>query len=411
MKDKTILSADDLFFSREAADYLGISVQRLNMLTKEGKIHPLKKNSSGTVYHISELLRRKEELSVFEENDAVIDGNGLTDFRIDTAVKREALNFSTMMNILGISEKKLSPQFDELSLSCDITCPIVESLDAWSSFFHADRDRLEKCYMDNLAKFSMLHPDDEIIRIGSPEYPEMLAETKEAPRFLYLRGDRSLLLDNRTVALVGSREASDEAKRNTERVASVLGKNGIIIVSGLAKGIDVTAHRTALDYGYRTIAVIGTNLNQYYPNENKGVQLEIEKKGLVVSQFSPAMKTERYFFPMRNAVMSGISRATVIMEAGETSGALVQARFALKQGRLVLIPQNAFTNPLIKWPKEYLRKGALPVRTPREIIEKLSEQDLYRSGSLEEQMDLFGFDTDYITVAEEVRAYSADKSR
>ena len=109
--------------------------------------------------------------------------------------------------------------------------------------------------------------------------------------------------------------------------------------------------------------------------------------------------------------MSGISRATVIMEAGETSGALVQARFALKQGRLVLIPQNAFTNPLIKWPKEYLRKGALPVRTPREIIEKLSEQDLYRSGSLEEQMDLFGFDTDYITVAEEVRAYSADKSR
>ena len=134
----------------------------------------------------------------------------------------------------------------------------------------------------------------------------------------------------------------------------------------------------AREFGFNTIAVIGTNLNQYYPNENKEVQLEIEKKGLVISQFPPSMKTERWFFPLRNGVMSGISLATVIMEAGETSGALKQATFALKQGRVVLIPQNVVNKPTLLWPKKYIQKGAYAVRTPKEIIEKLSEKNVYK---------------------------------
>ena len=221
--------------------------------------------------------------------------------------------------------------------------------------------------------FSHLRETDEIIRIGDPAYPKLLKETEEAPRFLYLRGRISLLQDLRTVALVGSRQAGEEGKRNTERVARILGSNGIIIVSGLAKGIDVTAHKAALNSGFSTIAVIGTNLNQYYPSENMEVQKRIEKEGLVVSQFSPATKTERWFFPLRDGVMSGLSQATVIMEAGETSGALKQARYALKQKRLVLIPQNAFNIPSIKWPEKFEKKGAIRVKNPSEIIEILSK--------------------------------------
>ena len=221
------------------------------------------------------------------------------------------------------------------------------------------------------------------------EYPPLLSATQQAPRFLYVRGRIELLQERRTVSLIGARQASDEAKLNTKRVAKTLGRNGITVVSGLAKGIDVTAHKSALDKNYNTIAVIGTNLNQYYPPENKEVQLEIEKRGLVVSQFSPATKTERWFFPLRNGVMSGLSLATVIMEAGETSGALKQADFALKQGRQVLIPVKALEISTLTWPKRYMEKGAQTVATPKEILQKLADNNILNKGiHKEEQLDV-----------------------
>ena len=238
-------------------------------------------------------------------------------------------------------------------------------------------EKIKKEYVAAYKAFTQLYPTDEIIKRGNKDYPPLLLETEQAPRFLYIRGRKSLLFEKRTVALVGSRNASDTAKENTRRVAESLGKNGIIVVSGLAKGIDVTAHVTALKNGYNTIAVIGTNLNQYYPKENREVQKEIEQKGLVVSQFSPASKTQRWFFPLRNGVMSGLSLATVIMEAGETSGALKQADFALKQNRQILIPEKALEMTSITWPARYVKRGAETVRTPKDIISKLSESSIY----------------------------------
>ena len=210
------------------------------------------------------------------------------------------------------------------------------------------------------------------------DYPPLLMKTEQAPRFLYIRGKKSLLYENRTVALVGSRQASETAKDNTRRLAEALGKNGITVVSGLAKGIDVTAHNAALRNGYNTIAVIGTNLNQYYPYENKEVQLEIERRGLVVSQFSPASKTQRWFFPLRNGVMSGLSLATVIMEAGETSGALKQADFALKQRRQILIPKSALNIPQITWPAKYVQRGAQVFEYSRDVLRILAENNVFK---------------------------------
>ncbi len=400
---REIPTADELFFSKEAADFLGITVQRLNKLVQTGKIVPLKKNSSGTVFHISELLRRKEEIAVFSEIHEVTGEIVSGMFEIDSPTKQEAVNFSAIMAVLNISEKKLIPSFESFAKTVDVSEPLTEHLDKWSSFFNVSELELSSMYNAAVREFHRLKKDDEIIKKGSQDYPELLAETEEAPRFLYIRGNKSLLYDSRTVALVGSREASEEAKRNTERVAVALGKNGIIIVSGLAKGIDVTAHKTALEHGYRTIAVIGTNLNQYYPNENKQVQIEIEKKGLVISQFSPLLKTERWFFPLRNGVMSGLSRATVVMAAGETSGALVQARCALKQGRLVLIPQNAFSISSVTWPAKFVARGAFAVKSPQEIIERLSRVNLYHT-----EPDLFDDSLNDLVVAEKGMSYSAD---
>lgn len=367
--------SEQLLFSKEAAEYLGITVQRLNKLVQDGKIRPLKKNSSGAIYHIDELKRRQEELSIFRN----IEQGGSGMFIFDTKTKQEALNYATLMNVLGYTEHKLEPLFDELSKLIPVNIPIdnTEVCKEYAVFFHINKDELLKEYNIAYKAFSGLKQNDEIIKRGSPDYPPLLEETEQAPRFLYIRGKKALLFEKRTVALVGSRQASDNAKKNTKRLAEALGKNGITIISGLAKGIDITAHSAALQCGYNTIAVIGTNLNQYYPSENKNVQLEIEKKGLVVSQFSPANRTQRWFFPLRNGVMSGLSLATVIMEAGETSGALKQADFAYKQGRQIIIPVNVLNNPAITWPQKYVQNGAAVVEKPLDVLKVLSENNVF----------------------------------
>ena len=370
-----IPSSDELFFSKEAADFLGITTQRLNKLVQEGKIHPLKKNASGAVFHIDELNRRKEELAIFTR---IGQGGKAGMFMLDSKEKNEALNYATLMNVLEVTENKLDPEFTKFAQDVDVSIPISEVLNLYSEAFNISKEKLQYEYEKAKKAFEGLREKDEIIKRGSKDYPPLLMQTEQAPRFLYIRGKKSLLFEKRTVALVGSRQASEGAKDNTKRLAESLGKNGITVISGLAKGIDVTAHVTALENGYNTISVIGTNLNQYYPPENKEIQIEIEKRGLVVSQFSPASKTQRWFFPLRNGVMSGLSLATVIMEAGETSGALKQADFAIKQGRQVLIPQKALEMKSITWPAKYVSRGAIVVSSPSEVLRVLADNNIFK---------------------------------
>jgi DNA processing protein len=296
-------------------------------------------------------------------------------FAINNLTKREALNFATLMNVLECTESKLEPIFDEFGENVDVTIPLDDqnTLGEYSDYFHVDSHKLLNEYEKTKKAFDCLAEQDEIIKRNSDLYPPLLAQTKQAPRFLYLRGNVSLLYEKRAVALVGTRNASAEAREMTKQLTTLLGKYGIVIVSGLAKGIDVTAHVAALDNGLHTIAVIGTHLNQYYPSENKKVQLKIEEKGLVVSQFPPSLPTQRWFFPVRNGVMSGLSLATVIMEAGETSGALKQADYALKQERQILIPDSAIRDQRITWPARYVERGAKIFYTPQDVIMSLAE--------------------------------------
>ena len=130
--------------------------------------------------------------------------------------------------------------------------------------------------------------------------------------------------------------------------------------------------------------VIGTNLNSYYPVENKLIQLEIEKKGLIVSPFSPATSTQKWNFPIRNGVMSGLSLATVILEAGERSGALIQADYALKQSKAVIIPKNIFENNSLLWPRKYLSKGAKIANKFSDVINIALNSKYTHQASLDE---------------------------
>jgi len=367
--------SERILFAKEAAAYLGISVQRLNQLVHEKKIQPLKKTSAGTLFLVDELDRRKRELEVFM--DAQPFSGTISNISVLSPVHQEAINYATLLNLTNQTESTLEPRFNELGKQVDLASPMLEHAQLYADHFGLQISQVRRGYEVTLRQFQRLKESDRILKRGQSEYPQLLARTEQAPRFLYARGNLDLL-QNRIVSIVGSRQASDAGRKKAYELARILGMNGVTIASGLARGIDTAAHRSALENGFNTIAVIGTDLNRAYPAKNEDLQERITESGLVITQFSPASKVQRWHFPLRNGVMSGISLATVIVEASETSGALKQADFTLKQGRLLLIPKSAYDNPNIAWPRKYAeRKGAYVVRTSTEIVERLTEYRIF----------------------------------
>jgi DNA processing protein len=166
-------------------------------------------------------------------------------------------------------------------------------------------------------------------------YPERLRGVHQAPPVLFARG--SVLPRDRAVSVVGSRKASERGLEIAANIAGRLVARGVTVVAGLAAGIDTAAHRAALDAGGRTVAVIGTGINKVYPAANRGLHQEIASRGLLLSQFWPDAPPQKHTFLMRNATMSGYGMATVVVEAGEQSGARAQARMAVEHGRPVIL--------------------------------------------------------------------------
>lgn len=203
---------------------------------------------------------------------------------------------------------------------------------------------------------------------GTLDYPESLRDATYPVEMFYYKGWLELLSSPKRIAIVGTRDPSDEGIRRTRKLSRQLVELGYTIFSGLARGVDTVAHTTALETNGKTVAVIGTPITDYYPRENKDLQDYIAKKHLLISQVpikryhEQNFRVNRIFFPERNATMSALSQATVIVEAGETSGSLIQARAALNQGRKLFILDSCFKNPKITWPQKYAEKGAIRVR-------------------------------------------------
>lgn len=215
-----------------------------------------------------------------------------------------------------------------------------------------------------------------VLVAGTYDYPQVLRDAAHPVQLLYYRGDLSLLDMPQRVAVVGSRNASDEGLRRTRKLVRCLVEDNCLIVSGLAAGVDTAAHETALAAGGRTAAVIGTPVTEVYPKQNAELQERIATEHLLLSQV-PIIRygmqgpmQNRLFFPERNVTMSAITQATVIVEAGDTSGTLIQARAALKQGRKLFILDSCFERGL-KWPKRYAEQGAIRVREYDDIRRNL----------------------------------------
>jgi DNA processing protein len=175
------------------------------------------------------------------------------------------------------------------------------------------------------------------------EYPAQLREIREMPPVVFTLG-RWQQPERRAIAVVGSRAASDRGLEMAYNIASSLAKEDVTVVSGLAAGIDTAAHTAALDADGRTVAVIGTGIFKSYPTANRQLQATIAERGMVLSQFMPDAPPSKSSFPMRNAVMSGFAAATIVVEAGERSGARIQARLALQHGRPLIFPAELLAN-------------------------------------------------------------------
>jgi DNA processing protein len=197
-------------------------------------------------------------------------------------------------------------------------------------------------------------------------------EREKAPEYLWTGGATALLKLGTRVSIVGARKASQDGLKRSAKLARILAEHGIVVVSGLAEGVDTAAHEASMAVpGGRTIAVLGTPLDVVYPKKNADLQRRIMEEHLVVSQFGPGHPVQPTNFIRRNRVMALVSDATVIVEASDTSGSLSQGWEALRLGRRLFIMKSVTTTTGLKWPTEMRRYGAEVLSKPEDLMQAL----------------------------------------
>src|SRR5512147_1167178 len=208
-------------------------------------------------------------------------------------------------------------------------------------------------------------------------YPQRLKEIDQLPPVLYIRGEY-LPDDQFAVAIVGTRRVTPYGRQITEELSSFLATNGITVISGLARGVDAIAHQAALRAGGRTIGVLGSGVDKIYPPEHQKLAEQMMERGAVVSDYAVGTPPDASNFPPRNRIISGLSLAVVVIEAGETSGALITAEFAAEQGREVFAVPGSILAPQSKGTNKLIQRGAQPLLTPADLMQAL---DLTRVGA------------------------------
>jgi len=236
----------------------------------------------------------------------------------------------------------------------------------------------------------------DCIYLGASEYPPLLSEISDPPECLWIRGDRGAFT-HIGVAVIGARAASQEGLVAAYEIAFDLARAGVVVVSGLARGVDSAAHRGALDGGGPTIAVLGTGIDKVYPAENAELSDRIAASGLLVTEFPPGASPEEWHFPRRNRIISGLSKAVVIVEAKEKSGSLITARLAADQGRDVMAVPGTIVGGRNRGANALLRDGAKLVESAVDILQELGLDDrLARRGPQGEGGEVVEFTVDEI---------------
>ncbi|MFA7349176.1 MAG: DNA-processing protein DprA [Methylotenera sp.] len=212
--------------------------------------------------------------------------------------------------------------------------------------------------------------NNHLVTLADVEYPQSLLEIADPPPFLYAKGNLALL-NQPSIAIVGSRNASVQGEKNAEAFAHGLCGYGLCIVSGLALGIDGAAHRGALKAGGATIAVVGTGLDIVYPAKHRDLAHQIVERGLVVSEFALGTPSKPQNFPKRNRIISGLSLGCLVVEANLQSGSQITARMAAEQGREIFAIPGSIHSPMSKGCHQLIKQGAKLVDCLQDIVEEL----------------------------------------
>ena len=222
---------------------------------------------------------------------------------------------------------------------------------------------------DSLAKCGA-----DYVPLASDFYPQKLKWISDPPDFLFYKGSLDILKNTKSVAIVGTRAATNYGKNITKKISSMLAEHGIVIVSGLAAGIDSYAHEGTLNKG-KTVAVLGTSIDTIYPISNEKLVKEIIKNdGLIISEYPPGIISQPWFFPQRNRIISALSDAVIVIEGDTQSGSLITARFAVKQGKPLFALPGPIDSPMSNGPNALIKSGVAKLLTSiNDVLEAINE--------------------------------------
>lgn len=267
----------------------------------------------------------------------------------------QALNYEALVRANKNSEAKAQEAFAKALLMIDTTEPLLLHLGEYACLLGLEEDILSKAYFACRPAFEAMDKSVQVLNWEHPLWPKQVNSFAYCPRFLYVQGNASLL-SQPSISVIGTRSPSLEGKKSSAQTSHAIGKKSYVVASGLALGIDGVAHKTALDNGFPTFAVLGTPLGSYYPPEHVQLQQEIAKRGALVSRFAPSSPTQKWFFLLRNRLMSALSLASVVVEDRDGGGAVRQASFALEQKKYLFLYQSSLDNHSFLWPKEFANR-------------------------------------------------------
>jgi DNA processing protein len=294
-----------------------------------------------------------------------------------TASRDRLIALSLLPFLTPNRTRLLLEYFDPVAQACNATATLLQGL---LSITPEQAEQVRSPLTNHVEPLR-----ERVLTIEDDDYPPLLKEIADPPLVLHFRGDRTLFA-RMSVALVGSRRASPYGVNAAQHLARQLVSAGVVIVSGLARGIDAAAHYAALDAGGATIAVLGTGIDVIYPRSNRALYRRIESKGLIVSEFPPGTPPKPENFPIRNRVISGISHGTVIVEATRRSGSLITARMAAEQNREVFAVPGSIFSAGSEGTHRLVQYGAKLVHDANDVLEELPG-DLRLTRNIEEEPD------------------------
>lgn len=356
---KTII-AEEIMFAKEAATFLGISVQRLNKLVHKGDLVPVKMNPSGTLFLKRDLEERKYSASNIGKEIPAPRNVEMLKNNKDSV--QEAVNYYTIQSFYDYAYRKTEAHFQRLLELHDFKKPLFYKIDLFAGYLSVSNDVLLNRYEQVLRGFEKLLFTDEVVALGDEHYPFELKRIGFPPPFLFLRG-KTEVLERPIVSITGCKDPDFEEKDMAYKITRFLSEKGFVIGSGLAKGIDTVVLTTAVNNRFPSVAVLGTPLNRAYPKENESLQRDIARDGILLSQYCPSSPGKRWQFPIRGITLSGISRFTVIVDRNYAEGNYKQIEYSLKQGRMVFMPYPKVIASENRWLERYInRKGVVLYR-------------------------------------------------